>query len=285
MAHFLKDSTKGIKRSLALILSFVIIATVLLCTAATTNTKTVANSTEAENNATPKYYNALEHFSSTNNYAGSENVFGYQFKTDKEYDEWQYLDYCRLGDYWYNNERLYREDFPSLTDEQWNAIRGDKNYYSATWMLAISASRYMHLRNYKNCMANLTTVPAVAYLFTAKNDGYINIPKGEITLFTTNIASKGYKAQLRITKNGENIYPATGYMELDDNTKATYPDLDFAVAEGDEIRFELTANVVPNLNEDDRVWVKWNPYISIRGEQYLYTETDDIYSIVSLRRI
>lgn len=267
---------KAPKRLTAVFTAFAILATATFASAAINVLPD--NSTTAENNATPKYYNALEHFSSTDNYEGSGNIFGYQFKTDNTYDEWQYLDHCRNSDYWYNPDRLKREHFPSLADEQWNTLRGDNNHYLAVWMLAITSKGYMHLRNYQNCMANLPTVPAVAYLFTAKHDGYVNIPAGNITLFTTKIAEKGYKALLRITKNGENIYPQSGYMELDDNTKATYPDLDFAVAEGDEIRFELTANMNPVLNEDDSIWVKWNPYISIRGEQDLYTETDDIYN-------
>lgn len=274
--HLFKNAGRTTKRLTALLLAFSIVGAATFVSAA--KIMLADNSTFPENNATPKYYNALANFSSTDNYEGSGNIFGYQFKTDNNYDEWQYLDYCRLGSYWYNNERLYREDFPSITDEQWNAMCGNKNYYDATWMLAISSNRYMHLRNYKNCMANLPTVPAVAYLFTADIDGYVNIPAGSITLFTTKIAEKGYKALLRITKNGENVYPTSGYMELDDNRAASYPDLDFEVNKGDKIRFELTANVVPNLNSDDSIWVKWNPYISIRGEQYLYTETDDIYN-------
>jgi len=271
-----KNAGKAPKRLTAIVLVGAILLTVTFAAAAINILP--YNSTQSENNATPKYYNALADFSSTNNYEGSGNVFGYQFKTDNTHPDWQYLDYCRLGSYWYNNERLYKEDFPSLTDNQWTSISGNNDYYNATWMLAISNNRYMHLRNYKNCMANLPTVPAVAYLFTADRNGYVNIAADSITLYTTGIAAKGYKALLRITKNGENIYPESGYMELDDNTTASYPDLDFEVVKGDKIRFELTANVNPNKNNDDSVWVKWNPYISIRSNQYLYTETDDIYN-------
>ena len=268
-------NTKTVKRVWSIAVTFVLVAVITVCSVCAVS---YANSTKAENDATPKYYNTLQNFSPENNKDGSDNIFLYQYKTDNTYADWQYLDYCRNRDYWYNNERLYKGNFPSLSDEQWNVIRQDKGYYPATWMLAISSKGYMHIKNTNNCLDNMITVPSVAYLFKADKDGYVNIRESEIKLYSKNIVQKGYKALLRITKNGENIYPQSGYMELDDNTKATYPELEFAVSSGDEIRFEMTSNIIPNKANEDSVWVIWNPYISLRENKDLYTETNDVYN-------
>ena len=260
---------KNIKRLSAILLSLLIVAAVTFTTLAST---IILNGTEAENATTPKYYSAVKDWSGVNNTADSDNVFSYQFALDGANPLWDYMSY-KQWDYWYTGETDFT-NFSGLTEEEWSAKFKSDTFKNAT---GIGPKGYMRIWNRYGDLNLLDTIPATALAYTAKANGFINIPSHSVSIFSTYFTKNcGYKALVRITKNGENIYPSSGYLSLHETTQSVnIEDINITVNAGDIIRFELTANTAL-LEKNHGVGVNWNPLFYVQPETELYTNTSDI---------
>lgn len=260
---------KHIKRSSVILLSFVLAAAITLCSVAAA---TVLNGTEAENKATPKYYSAVKDWSLENNTADSENVFTYEFAMDSNAPIWDYMSVVNWNE-WYTGNTDYT-NFADMTEEEWSASFTAADFKNAS---GISPKGRMRIWNRYGKLDLLDTIPAAALTYRAKYDGYITIPSHTVTVFS-NYFTKGYgyRALLRITKNGENIYPESDYIVLDDNTSSqSISETEISVVEGDIIRFEMTSDTP--IAQSHSIGVNWNPIIYVRPEKELYTEASGVF--------
>ena len=230
-----------IKRPAAVFLSFLLIAAITVCTV---GAATLINGTVAENLASPKYYSALKDWNSSANSPESDNIFYYQFTMDKENLNWDYMTNKEWG-YWYTGSTDYT-NFTNLTAEQW-AEKYNSNTFKRC--CGISPKGFMRLWNENACLSFIDTVPAVALAFRAKDDGYVDILAHSVDIaYNSNYFTKeqDYKALVRMTNNGENVYPESGWLEVSDNaTSVSIPELEIKVSSGDMIRLEVTASQSP----------------------------------------
>ena len=263
-----------IKRPAAVFLSFLLIAAITVCTV---GAATLINGTIAENLASPKYYSTLKDWNSSTNSPESDNIFYYQFTMDKENLNWDYMTLKDWG-YWYTGSTDYT-NFTNLTEEQWA-----EKYNSNTFKhcCGIAPKGFMRLWNENACLSLIDIVPAVALAFQSKDDGYVNILAHSVDIaYNSDYFTKGqdYKALVRITNNGENVYPESGWLEVSDTaTSVSIPELEIKVSSGDMIRFELTASENPANAASHGVAVCWKPQMFVRPTETLYTKTNDVFS-------
>lgn len=261
---------KNIKRLSAVFLSFMLAAAITFGTVAAT---TLINGTDAENEATPKYYSAVKDWSAENNTENSDNVFSYQFALDGNEPMWDYMTAMVWG-YWYTGDTDYT-NFKDLTETEWSSKYKADTFKHAT---GIGPKGFMRLWNRFGGFDLLDSIPATALTYTAKEDGYVNIATHTVSMFSTYFTSGyGYRALLRITKNGENVYPESGYLVIDETTTfVNIEELDISVNAGDDIRFELTSDT--SVASSHSIGISWNPALYVRPQQELYTDTTDIYN-------
>lgn len=262
---------KSIRRSSAVFIAIMLAAAVTLGAAAAT----VLNSTVAENAATPKYYSAVKDWSLENNTADSQNVFSYEFALDGNNPLWNYMSFVHPSwDEWYTGSTDYT-DFNNLSEEEWSSKYSADSFKFAS---GISPKGRMRIWNRYGDLSLLDSIPAAALTYTAKADGFISISSHSATLFRTYFTKdKGYKALLRITKNGENFYPESGYLIIDDTiTSVNFPTLDVTVNEGDKLRFELTSDTA--IASGESIGINWNPVFYVTAEKEHYTATEDVFN-------
>ncbi|MBR2489081.1 MAG: hypothetical protein IKB45_01265 [Clostridia bacterium] len=261
---------KNIKRLTSVLISLLLVAVITLSAAATT---AILNGTDAENAATPKYYSAVKDWSGVNNTADSDNVFSYQFALDGSNPLWDYMSH-KQWDYWYAGNTDYT-NFADITEEEWSENYKADSFKHAT---GIGPKGYMRIWNRYGDLDLLESIPATALSYTAKQDGYIQISAHTVSLFSTYFTKNcGYRALIRITKNGENIYPQSGYSVIDETTVSVdIEELDFTVSKGDIVRFELTSDTP--IAKTHGVGVNWNPLFYVTTEKQLYTKTSDIFN-------
>lgn len=121
--------------------------------------------------------------------------------------------------------------------------------------------------------------PVAAYLFTPNFDGYIGMSSSQTATTLYSKEKDGYCGRIRITVNGKNVYPESGWQEIDADNPVSFSDVEFEVKKGDEVRFEMSPN--RHLNSGEQVYINWNP--SFRYSKYFdyYSDTGDIYSYLS----
>ncbi len=173
-----------------------------------------------------------------------------------------------------NNKQVgpcwYYEYTTDINNPDW--IRADRwawnNWYPNTGTrlgyIGISQKGSMQIRNNDGGITGL--LPAVAYVFIPERDGFIDMydSKATVTVSTNN----AYNAKLRITKNGEVIYPESGWITLKNGESADFKDLEFQASVGDTVRFELAAD--KEIEKGESLYVTWNPAFLLKASRSAY---------------
>lgn len=210
---------------------------------------TVHSLTSGNTEASPQVHNAVAEFTLPEDGDGktqSGPLWYYQYSLDAEETEW--INCTRVhGDYWR----------PATSDN--------------LAYMGVSQMGRMHIRNYNGFLDNLE-IPAVSYAFVSDGDGRITM-NGSAEL---NNASDGYYPELRITVNGETVYPQEGWLTVSKEAPVCFDDVAFDVANGDIIRFEMNAGA--HLEKNCEVLVSWTPSFIFTKSGDEYTETNDIFN-------
>ena len=136
----------------------------------------------------------------------------------------------------------------------------------------------MRIWNKSNYLSTIETKPVTALVYDVDCDEYIRIASHSASFFGTYFTKgKEYKALIRITKNGENVYPENGYMEISEtSTSVKFPELKIKASAGDVIRFEMTSAEPITKEKEDNIGIMWNPSIYVSPYDSLYTDSEDI---------
>ena len=142
--------------------------------------------------------------------------------------------------------------------------------------MGISSLQKWWFQNFENNWPDGRT-PIISTRFTVRRDGYLNT-SGKAT--TVGNGQNGY-AKLRITLNGKTIYPESGgwatvgggVSGLEKKT-VTYDIAELEVKKDDVVRYEL-------MYQDDNIYIQWTPSLTINKYKNFYTNTDDIYNMLS----
>lgn len=159
-----------------------------------------------------------------------------------------------------------------------NATRFSWNYWlsNENSFMGISGGCRMWIQNSNGSLDSLNT-PSVAYAYYPQSDGWLIMgSSNKSTLQTVKSASETMTALVRITVNGENVYPSGGGWL--DAKSAAFGKLEIEVKKGDTVRFEMTTN--EHLAPGEEVYVSWNPAFTYQRYKNIYTETTDIYNML-----
>lgn len=159
----------------------------------------------------------------------------------------------------------------NATRFSWNYWLSNENTY-----FGISSGCRMWIQNKSGSLDSLGT-PAVAYAYYPQNDGWLMMgASNKSTLQTVTSSSDTMTGLVRITLNGENVYPeGGGWLEA---KTATFGDVEIEVKKGDVVRFEMTTN--EHLAPEEQVYVYWNPSFTYQKYRNVYSETNDIYNML-----
>ena len=170
----------------------------------------------------------------------------------------------------------YYQYSSSYSEPQWNyCTRYSWNYWmspstAACGYTGISYQGKMQVRNISNQINS--KLPSTAYLFVPDESGYIDM-RGTASLASR--PSTEYNAMVRITCNGENVYPSTGWITLGtDITSFSFDGIEFYVEAGDQVRFEMTTDNY--LANSALVSVNWNPMFYYAVYKPAYTQQEGI---------
>ncbi|MGN0493185.1 MAG: hypothetical protein ACI4F7_06010 [Acutalibacteraceae bacterium] len=159
----------------------------------------------------------------------------------------------------------------NATRFSWNYWLSNENSY-----MGISSGCRMWIQNHNGSLDNLD-IPSVAYAYYPQNDGWLIMgSSNKSTLQSVKSASETMTGLVRVTVNGENVYPAGGgWLEA---KSATFGGLEIEVKKGDTVRFEMTTN--EHLSSGEEVYVYWNPSFTYQKYKNIYSETTDIYNML-----
>lgn len=206
----------------------------------------VLSSTKAENGASPEIFNALRQYTTSDNQSDNE-YWRYEFAEDFSAPDWKEL----------------------TSKDSWGAWSSKSLGYRYASM---PSNGNIWFQNKENTMDSLG-IPALAYKFIAPYDG-------NITLYSTathlNTSTANYNCRIRVTKNGENIYPESGWKDVVYNEPIEFSGLDIELKTGDLLRFEITVN--NHLDAECVAKINWNPYFMLQAKDSKYTQTADIFN-------
>ncbi len=120
---------------------------------------------------------------------------------------------------------------------------------------------------------------SAAYLFTPSFDGYINMSSAQKATTLYSREKDGYCGRVRITVNGNNVYPESGWQEIDSDNPVSFGNVEFEVKKGDEVRFEMSSD--RHLESGEQIYINWNPSFQFSKYSNYYSDTGDIYSYLS----
>ncbi len=234
-----KGFMKVRKKAIAVLLS------VLVAFCSMISVSGIADGTREGDNS-PRVYGAVYDFvktyaegSTASNAVQVGPVWYYEYATDTEALTWQ-LAQRYAWQAWYPHSGL--------------------GYYT----LGITDKGEMHLLNQKG-IAGFS--PSLAYKVVSPRDGYIYIKSNDITLRSS--TENKYKAQIRITKNGENVYPESGYITIGVEETFKLQNICFDVKKDDEVRFEVKSET-PFEAGGEQLTLYWNPTFYLQNDARLY---------------
>lgn len=164
---------------------------------------------------------------------------------------------------------------------EWNSATAfySNIYWKASGMdLGISSKGRYWIKNKNGSLDGLQ--PSLAWKFSPRFDGHITLSNkvAKIVDLSKNENNGDHNVQIRITLNGQNIYPEKGWIELKYGDQAEFKDIDFEVVVGDEVRFEM--RTVEPMPSGDEVYLQWSPTFMMNKYKNIYSSTDDIYNML-----
>lgn len=136
------------------------------------------------------------------------------------------------------------------------------------------------IKNHNSALSGYES-PAVALSFTPKNSGWVIM--GNSTAELQNLSTAGKTAEIRITLNGKNVYPANGWEKLESGKKVSFKGLTFEVSAGDCLQFEMRST--SSLEDGEQVYIGWIPAFNISKYRNIYNQSNDIYNMLDSKML
>ena len=147
--------------------------------------------------------------------------------------------------------------------------------------IGISSTGVYWMQNFKSSLDNIKS-PVAAWLFTPRSDGVIKMSSTKKINIPAS-STEGYSAEIRITVNGETVWPVAGWQTVKSGDILKLGDVSFEVKAGDEVRFETRCaeKIVSDGKErNDEFKLMWDPSFSMTSGVNIYHESEDIFNML-----
>lgn len=145
--------------------------------------------------------------------------------------------------------------------------------------IGVSNGARMWIGNDKGSLDDLETVSA-AYTFTPRTNGFITMGSAAVASMYGNGSCNG---RVRITVNGKNVWPASGWQLVSKDVKANPAKVTFEANAGDKVRFEFSSE--RHLESGESLHILWNPTFTFDKFANIYSETNDVFNMLEAQML